>query len=277
MAIKIKKTGFVKAFTKTKLGYHLDKEIGKGDFEWEYKYEPKRDDNAWHPSGHCTPSLAELYHYAKDSQELAVVANPDDGAPIEKNATQSENFTPALYKTFQVGHFWHQYCQELCARMDFCDSESIERRGTRAWTADDPRTVTFSGELEGFTPEPYHWTTGSADIAPCNVPGHGEYLIDFKTMGSHVFRPNLPSDDTLVKWECQLNVYMDFFNLEKALIVGINKDSPHDFKEFEFHRNEELVERLYYKWKLVSTCLDEDEEPPHDEVVDLPTKGPVNV
>lgn len=273
MATKIPKSGFTKAFTKTKLGFQLDKEIGKGDFIWQYDYKPKEGDDAWHPSSHCTPSPAELYHYALDSQAApAQEDQPEDGpAPIQKN--QAEGFTPGLYKIFQVGHFWHQYLQEVCLRAGFCEEEAIERRGAVGW-----------GFLhKGSTPgpharwEPFHWVTGSGDIAPCEIPGHGPYLVDFKTMGSHVFRGNTPSEETLLKWECQLNVYMDFFDLERALIVGINKDTGHDFKEFEFRRNEALIEALYYKWNLVSTCLDEGVEPPEDEEIDLPTEGPVNV
>ncbi len=272
MPTKLKKTNLVKAFVKTKLGYHLDQAIGKGDFVWEYKYEPKKEDDAWHPSSHCTPSPAELYHYAIDSQQaLTQEGQPNDGsAPIQKN--RPKGFTPDLYKTFQVGHFWHAYLQHLLVhKLEFCDEAAIERRGQRAWPP--PRD-----DSEGVAAvRPFHWVTGSADVAPCEVPNYGSYLIDFKTMGAFAYKPNIPPGDTIVKWECQLNVYMDFFDLEKALIVGILKDSPHSFKEFEFHRNQDLIDALYSKWRLVSECLDEKVEPPIDEVIELPTKGPVNV
>lgn len=251
MAVKIKKTDFTKAFAKTKLGYHLDKEINKGDFEWEYKFDGKEEDDAWHPSSHCVQPPLDLYHIAQG--ELEAFEGPK---PL---------------KTFQVGHFWHQYLQEVVVRMGFCDLTAIERKGMVGWgdpLEETPTTIQY---------QPFHWVTGSGDIAPCEIPGHGPYLVDFKTMSSFAFKPNKPSESTLVKWECQLNVYMDFFDLEKALIVGINKDSPHDFKEFEFHRNDKLVDALYYKWKLVAACLEEDTPPPEDEVVHLPTKGPMNV
>ena len=39
----------------------LEKELCKFDEEWEFKYEPKRGDTAWHPSGDCTPSVTDLY------------------------------------------------------------------------------------------------------------------------------------------------------------------------------------------------------------------------
>lgn len=266
MPTKLKKDAFTKAFTKTKLGFHLDREIAKGEFIWNYKYEPKLEDNAWHPSGHCTPTLAELYHYAKDASKIELTANPDEPREIEAG----------LSKIFQVGHFWHQYLQEICLKAGFCEESAIERRGRKVWKEIGP--IYWGGSGDGIMlSKPFHWATGSGDIAPCNIPGHGEYLVDFKTMGSHVFKLNKPHDTTLVKWECQLNVYMDFFDLERAMIVGINKDTPHDFKEFEFHRNQDLVDKIYYKWKLVSQCLDDGVEPPEDEIVELPTKGPVNV
>lgn len=272
MATKLPKT-FTKAFTKTKLGFHLDREIAKGEFLWQYDYKPKLEDNAWHPSGHCTPSVSELYHYAKDAK--IVQPPPTDGsAPIGKNL----NFRPMepnLAKIFQVGHFWHQYLQQICVRAGFCDEDSVERNGWKGW--DNDQSLEGRKRMYDEGPKPFHWATGSGDIAPCEVPGHGPYIVDFKTMGSHQFRGNTPSAETLIKWECQINIYMDFFYLEKALILAINKDTPHDFKEFEFHRNQELIDKLYYKWKLVSHCLDEKVEPPADEVVELPTSGPVNV
>lgn len=249
MALKIKKTDFTKAFTKTKLGFHLDKEINKGDFEWEFKVKPKEEDDAWHPSSHCMQTPLELYHIARG--ELEAFSGPKP------------------YKTFQVGHFWHAYLQEICMRANLCESRAIEVRGTKGWG--DPVDETFTDY------KPYHWVTGSADIAPCEIPGHGPYIIDFKTMGGFSFKPNRPPESTLKKWECQLNIYMDFFDLEKALIVGINKDSPHDFKEFEFHRNQSLIDALYYKWKLVAACLEDNISPPADEVINLPCKGPTNV
>ncbi len=50
-----------------KLTPHLERAIGEGEFPWEYKFEEKEDDDAWHPSGHCIPSTAELYKIAQES------------------------------------------------------------------------------------------------------------------------------------------------------------------------------------------------------------------
>lgn len=280
MAIKIDKSKMVRNLArKTKLVQHLDKCIkDTGDFTWQYEYTPKEEDDAWHPSSHCTPSPWELYHYAIDSGELTQEApadyNPDtQSGPIQKN--RREGFSASILKTFQVGHFWHAYLQWIVInQLGFCEAKHIERRGRKAWSRTE-----IMANLKGqksSVPKPFHWVTGSADIAPCVIPGHGDYLVDFKTMGAHDFKPMAAPKWAVGKWECQLNIYMDFFDIEKALIVGILKDSPHDFKEFTFHRNQELVDALYSKWKLVSACLDEGIEPPEDEEIELPLRGPVD-
>jgi len=240
MAIKLDKTKMVRNLAANhKLVPHIEKELGKGDFVWQYDYQPKQGDDAWHPSGDCTPSLNELYWKAKDPQ-------PQD-------------FGSALYKTFQVGHFWHQYLQWIVEKkLHFAKPEDIERKGKKRWG-------------EGA----FHWATGSGDIAPCTIPESGEYCVDFKTMNGFDFKrqgvPNWCAD----KYECQINIYMDFFDLEKGLIVDIQKDAPHDMKEFEFVRNQPLIDAIYHKWNIVSQCLDEGVEPPKEEVIELPVSGAV--
>jgi hypothetical protein len=237
-----------KAFGPLAKGYKLapllDKHIGKGDFEWTFDYEPKRADDAWHPSGDCTPTLFQLYKSAK--------------------TRQVEEISTSLYKTFMVGHFWHQYIQTLLLNGDFCDTSAIERSGYKSWDS-----------VNGEPMKPFRWVTGSADVAPVTIPRHGDYLLDIKTMNGHDFRSNGIPAWTKDKWECQVNIYMDFFDFDKAMILGVMKDSPHDFKEFEFERNDELIDALYKKWKLVSACLDEDVAPPEDEEYDLPLVGPI--
>lgn len=227
-----------------KLAPHLDKYIGKGDFVWEFAYEPKQADDAWHPSGDCTPTLYQLYESALTRKQ--------------------EDISVSLYKTFMVGHFWHQYIQEILLQGGFCDKEAIEKSGYQSWDS-----------IKGEPMKPFHWVTGSADVAPVRVPKHGEYLLDIKTMNGHDFRGNGMPAWTKDKWECQVNIYMDFFDLERAMILGVMKDSPHDFREFEFERNQDLVDAIYKKWKLVSACLDEGVAPPVDEEYDLPLAGPI--
>lgn len=241
---------------KYKLVPHLDMAIGQGDWPWEFKYEPKLVDDAWHPSSDCTPSLRELYLKAKGlSEEQAVPTS--------------------LRKTFMVGHFWHQYLQWIVQHhLSFAKADHIERRGYRWWgTVLDACHPTVPLDI---TPLPYHWATGSGDIAPCSIPGHGDFVVDFKTQHARTFHQNGLPDWAADKYEAQINIYMDFFNLERGLIVCTEKDSPHDMKEYEYHRNQELIDRIYAKWQLVSHCLDEGIEPPVDEPFPLPFTGPVS-
>lgn len=246
MATKLDRSKLVRNLAnRSKLVPHLDKVIGEGDFEWTYRYESKGDDKAWHPSMHCTPSPHELYHIA---------TNPEP-----------EKISSSLYKTFQVGHFWHQYLQHLILhKLAFCGPEAIERAGSTDWGKAGP-------------PEDWNWVNGHGDVAPCEIPEHGQYLVDFKTMKSIDFKHSKCPAWTAAKWECQVNIYMDFFDLDQALILGILKDSPHDFKEFEFKRNQPLIDAIYEKWALVSLCIEEEIEPPEDAEIELPLRGPQGV
>lgn len=245
MAIRLDKTNLVRNLSKRyKLVPHLDREIAKGDFVWQFDYEPKKGDTGWHPSGDCTPTPYELYMKATGQ-------------------AHERPFSGDLYKTFMVGHFWHQYIQWIVEKkLGLCQPEDIERRGSRVWREEDGKPV------------PFHWATGSGDMAPCRLPD-GEFLVDIKTMGSHDFKRNGVPDWCAGKYEAQMNIYMDFFDLDRALILAVCKDSPHAFKEFEFERNQPLIDAIYHKWHLVSECISEGVTPPVDEDIFLPLRGPV--
>jgi hypothetical protein len=257
MAIKLKRDQLVKNLSKKyKLATHLDKAIGKGEMEWKAEFREKKGDTGWHPSGDCLPSPYELYHQAR-SEERELLA-------------------PGTYKTFAVGHFWHQYIQHIVVeRLGFCGWDAIERHGDKGWTKELEDLIPEAGvTFEGDRYKPFHWVSGSADIAPCEIPGHGTYLVDIKTMGSHDFRQAGLPTWCAAKYEAQVNIYMDFFDLEQAIILCVSKDSPHEFKEYIFERNPPLIEALYAKWKLVSACLDEEVEPDLTYIPALPIQGP---
>lgn len=241
MAIKLKKTQFVTNLIKNhKLAGHIDKAIGDGEFSWTADFSPKVGDDAWHPSGDCVPNANALYHGALKLQE------------------ERQRPSAGLLKAFTVGHFWHAYIQHIVVeRLGFSDWSEIECKGETRW-----------GD------KPFQWATGSADIAPCRIPVHGDFLVDIKTMGSHDFRQNNLPAWCASKYECQINVYMDWFDLDRAIILCVSKDSPHDFKEFEYHRNQPLIDSIYDKWKLVGRCLENEVEPPQDYETILPLVGP---
>jgi hypothetical protein len=258
VAIEFKKTNFVRNLAKKhKLVQHLDKAIAADEFPFEFKMEPKQSDDAWHPSGHCTPPVSELYDIATG------------------NHRSEFNQGGGLNKAFAVGHFWHQWLQFIVVeKLGFASWDEVERRGSRGWGEPEYR------HAHGHPIEwrPYHWATGSGDIAPCHIPNHGEYVVDFKTMSGQQYKQqNLP-EWAAAKYEAQINIYMSFFDLEKGLIVGICKDSPHEFKEWEFGRNQDLIDAIYGKWEFVSELLDADEAPSEldDEAFDyLPITGPL--
>ncbi len=234
---------------RTKLVQHLDSAFARFDEKFEFEMTPKERDDAFHPSSHCMPNVYDLWCVADD---FFMGRDPD---PI----------SGGLRKIFLVGHFWHAILQHLLVNdLEFADPEAIERQGSR---------ITY-GELRGMImPDkgeaipygnPFCWARGSADVAPCRIPRHGEWLVDFKTMNSMSFARNDAPAGFVEKWECQVNIYMDWFDLEKALIVGINKDNG-DFREFEFIRNQPLIDAIYKKWELVGICLDDDDVPHPDE------------
>lgn len=239
MAITLKKDAFVKNLIKGhKLAPYIDKSIGEGEFVWEAKFEPKQGDDAWHPSGDCTPTPYALYNKA-----------------TTESSTQP---SVGLRKAFTVGHFWHAYIQHIIVeRLQFSTWDNIEKNGSYHWG-------------DG----PYRYARGSADIAPCTIPVHGDFLIDIKTQGSHDFKQQGLPAWCAAKYEAQLNIYMQWFDLERAIVLCVSKDSPHEFKEFSFVRNQPLIDAIYSKWKLVGDCIEAGVEPDQDYDPPLPVVGP---
>jgi hypothetical protein len=318
---KSEKYNFTKNLVKRhKLVTHLDRCLATEPENFHFSYEAKQKDDAWHPSGHCTPVASELYQYALS----------DHNKP--------RDISVSLQKTFLVGHFWHQLLQHAVLKLGFAEPDAVERRGSRWWgdhirpsgvenwgQGENVEARTFYAmefyrkeDLHYFSypeqriypdpdkkdwvpneefmamathwpdddigaakirPKPFHWATGMGDLAPCSIPHHGDYVVDFKTMSSHQFKGNDIPGWAAHKYEAQINIYMDWFDCEQALIVAINKDTPHDMKEFEFRRNQPLVDAIYDKWLFVSECLDANEAPtPLDDNMfqfDSLYKGPI--
>lgn len=214
---------------KYKLIPYLEKALVGFEDEWKYQYIQKKKDTAWHPSGDCTPPVSELYEKAMETYE------GHDFSGLDKN--------------FQVGHFWHQFLQYIILhKLEFCEPEAIERRGTKDWSRKNHC-------------EPGHWVTGAGDIAPILLPCGWQGIVDIKSMGSFSFKKSeneLPFAD---KYECQFNIYMDLFDENQTMLLAVNKDTPHDFKEFVYARNQPLIDIIYEKLEFVSACLDAGEAP----------------
>lgn len=240
---------------KFKLVPKLDRAIGEFDEEWTFTYEPKMPDLFWHPSGHCTPAPSTLYDLATD----------------RLNGEEDSDFKKSMSKYGPVGHFWHQFLQHIMVRFDMVKEDAIEKQSYKGWRTGEPGFWVYPKSLEEFAP--FHACIGSADVAPWVYKDH-PYIVDFKTMSSRSFQQITLPKGFAAKYECQMNVYMDMFGYDRALIVAVNKDTPHDFKEFEFRRNQPLVDAIYAKWRFVAECLGDQYRPDtdDDEGFPLPTE-----
>ncbi len=72
------------------------------EYEWTADFKPKIPDDAWHPSGDCTPTVYELWMKASEQN-------------VRKPNTLSQK------KTFQLGHYFHQWIQDILIRIEFAD------------------------------------------------------------------------------------------------------------------------------------------------------------
>jgi hypothetical protein len=226
---------------------HLERFFTTEVTDFKFEMEPKEKDDAWHPSGHCTPAPSTLFDYAMVDHK------------------QEREWGASMLKTFAVGHFWHQLLQHAVLALGFAEPGYIERRGFKGWgntRGPDEGRMLKSGRVVPW--DAWHWATGAGDVAPLVLPDW-QGVVDFKTMSTHQFKP-LAKGGGLPEWcrekyEAQINIYMDFFDEERALIVAVQKDSPHEMTEIEFARNQPLIDAIYDKWEFVSECLDAGEFP----------------
>jgi hypothetical protein len=100
-----------------------------------------------------------------------------------------------------------------------------------------------------------------------NIPGQGLWLVDIKTMNKTEFEQGA-SELTLKKWNAQVSCYMDWLGVEKAFILAVCKDSPHNFREYQIQKDEKLLGEIYGRWIYTQECLDNDIEPEDDYIPD---------
>jgi hypothetical protein len=231
---------------------YLNRVLADFDEEWGFEYNSKEGDDGWHPSGDCVPPVTELYAQATGQVVL-------------------RSFGPNTHKSFMVGHFWHQWLQYIVLeKLGLCDESAIERKGSQVWG-----TIPNMGgpRMKGLR-DPYHYVTGTGDIAPLVTP-KWRGIVDIKTMSTaHFNEPGLP-ERYANTYLCQINIYMHLFEEERALILAVQKDSPHELKEFEFVRDDALINAILDKWRFVSQCIDEGWTPTKndDATHKLPLKG----
>jgi hypothetical protein len=185
----------------------------------------KEGDPHFHPSSDCFASPDNLW-LAKKGRLL--------GSPI----------TPALRRTFDCGHMWHGYIEAILVEMGLVTPENVEKKLVY-------EIVTENGKCIG---------AGTADLVDVAIPGHGNWLVDIKTMNKTEFEQGA-NQYTLQKWTAQVNCYMDWLGTSKAMILAICKDSPHQFREYQIQKNQSLLDEIYDRWVYTQYCLDNDIEP----------------
>ncbi len=57
---------------------------------------------------------------------------------------------------------------------------------------------------------------------------------------------------------------MDWFNTDKALILAISKDSPHQMREYQITKDQKVLDEIYDRWTYTMQCLRTDIEPDPD-------------
>lgn len=228
------KLSFAKALAqKNILTPHINNYLEKGEFpdEWVLRIKPnKPQDDAFHPSGDCLLCPRELYFKHKGMWN-----------PYGKHDSTS-------HKNFNVGHMWHLWL----------DCIVVDGLGFASWDDVEKRC--------GFVAEDW-WGTGEADIGKCTIPGKGEYLIDWKTMNSRMFAmepTGTQLEPILNKYKYQVNMYMAWTGQNQTIIVGIEKDTPHSFREFVFEYEPALLEPVYERWDIVGKALKTGKPPTCD-------------
>lgn len=216
---------------------HLDAYFKKAEFPDKFNFEitpNKEPDNNFHPSGDCTPCERSLF--AKFTGE-----------------SSDRGLTASSHKNFMVGHFWHILLQTIITdELKFSEWGDVERK------------------LKWRGP---NWTVlGSADISHVYLPGHAlPFLVDFKTMNKRVFDEDVVPEYILDKWRHQVNIYMDLTRYvsvsddkpypKQAIIIVIEKDTPHKFKEVVIDYDRDLCDRVYEKWDVVTKAIQKDFPP----------------
>lgn len=240
---------------------HLNRWFRNGEFPYSILFEiklHKEEDDAFHPSSDATACARLLYAKRMDD--------------VTKRELEGNT-----YKTFFFGHYFHGLLQHvLVEELGFADQFDVEKQ-YRIYRRDDgiykPKDWWIDTQLDKSSK---WWARGYADIARVVVPGREEpYLVDIKTMKSSDYRQSVLPVHLEEKYITQIQLYMDWEDIENGIILCCEKDSPHGFKEFAVKRNKELVKSVYTKWDIVidaiskgeppaCTCLDESKCPAKD-------------
>lgn len=186
----------------------------------------KEKDDAFHPSSAERCSL-----------ELFAARRGD--LPEEKHGSDAQ-------KNFMIGHMYHGLMQWIVVEgLGFSTWDEVEKEYDLHFTTD--------------AGNPYR-IRGFIDIARCEVPNKGTYLVDIKTMNSRIYAQGL-SETTMKKYRSQIQLYLAFEGLETAILLAVEKDSPHQFKEILIEADPAFVDRAIARWEDVVDSLVEGRVP----------------
>lgn len=210
------------------LGPLIDQYLARGNFPptWELIIE---NEKAWDPH----------FHPSSDAFADPSVLYLDKTGQLKPRPIGA-----SLRKTFDVGHMWHRYIQNVLVEMGLVHIDNVER-------ALQPKLFNVDGK-EFFG-------RGTADLVDVTIPGHGVWLVDIKTMNKENFQS--PQEETMKKYFAQVNLYGDWLSCPKMMILAVCKDSPHDFREWIVPRDEGTLDEIYDRWKYVSQCISSGTEP----------------
>lgn len=249
IAKKFDKSKAQTGYTKTIIINQLDEAFKRFDGPFAFEYESKKGDFGWHPSGDCLPSVSALW--AKAYSAL----HPEEATVKAKDLSH-------LNKTFMVGHYWHQIIQHIIVKEGWAHASAIEGIGYRAWGENKEYRWVVDNQVYYDDPsahKPFHYVRGQGDVAPLVMNGWTG-LVDIKTMNPADFKAGLAQSRFANKYLAQINIYMDLFDLDQAIILAVDKGSS-AFAEYTFVRDQNLIDQIYAKWERVSELLDKDEQP----------------
>lgn len=192
----------------------------------------KERDSAFHPSSDAIPCARQIY--------------------LKRNHGKPEKIGAPLAKTFQIGHIMHAWLQYVISdELKLCTSDAIERE-YRCTLEGDVCDTSVDWRTDPVIQNSIGWMRGYADLVPVEIPGKGEYLIDIKTSASYMFKAVPEDNATWEKYHAQCQLYMDWFNVDNAVVLYLNKDTPHGFKERIVKRDSAFVDQIYMKWLVVA-------------------------
>jgi len=221
----VAKLKFMQQFAKTLsrddvLVPHLNNYFYVADWPDEFPFvvhPNKEHDDAFHPSGalKCMRTL-----YAERRGDLKPEIHPLE-----------------LQKIFLFGHFFHSALQWIMVEgLKFATWDDIEKEYDMHFKTEKGNDM----RVRGFT-----------DIARCVIPNEGEFLVDIKTVNARLFSMTPTPEFLVSKYTAQVRFYMEFEDIDNAIVLMCEKDSPHRFKEVRITRDGNFVDRILEDWEDV--------------------------